>query len=149
SPYAAAAFVRALGRRRGVSIRVSSAGFIGPGRTPPETALAAAARRGIDVSNHRSRLLTPEITRAATVVVVMAANQGAAIRARYGRDVHVLLLGDLDPLPIATRTVTDPWGRSPEVFDMVFDRIDRCIGELVRFVTEGSRPRSTSLRAGS
>ena len=134
SPYAEAAFARALDRRAGVSVQVASAGFIGPGRIPPETALAAAERRGLDLSDHRSRLVTPEIIRAASVVVVMAADQAAGIRFRYGRDVHVLMLGDLDPLPIATRTVTDPWGRSANEFDLVFDRIDRCIGELVRFV---------------
>ena len=79
----------------------------------------------------------------------MAVNQAAGIRARYGRDVHVLVLGDLDPLSIATRTVTDPWGRSADVFDLVFDRIDRCVGELVLLVTEGSRPHSTVLRTDS
>ena len=138
SPYAAAAFARALDRQAG-SVQVASAGFIGPGRTPPETALGAAERRGLDLSNHRSRLVTREIVRAASVVVVMAADQAAGIRARYGRGVRVLLLGDLDPLPIATRTVTDPWGRSPDVFDRVFDRIDRCVGELVRLVTSGAK----------
>jgi len=149
SPYAAAAFARALDRQGGGSIQVTSAGFIGPGRIPPESALAAAERRGLDVSSHRSRLLTPEIIRAASVVVVMAADQAAGICARYGTDVHVLVLGDLDPLPIATRTVTDPWGRSADVFDLVFDRIDRCVGQLVRLVTEGSRPHSTLLRTDS
>jgi protein-tyrosine phosphatase len=149
SPYAAVAFARALDRRAGVSVQVASAGFIGPGRIPPETALAVAERRGLDLSHHRSRLVTPEIIHAASVVVVMATNQAAGIRARYGRDVRVLMLGDLDPLPIATRTVTDPWGRSADVFDMVFDRIDRCIGELVRLVTEGSIRHSTLLRSDS
>jgi protein-tyrosine-phosphatase len=149
SPYAAAAFARTLARRGGDSVQVASAGFIGPGRIPPETALAAAERRGLDVSNHRSRLLTPQIIRAASVVVVMAADQAAGIRARYGSDVYVLLLGDLDPLPIETRTVTDPWGLSADVFDMVFERIDRCVSELVRLVTEGSRRHSTLLRGDS
>lgn len=138
SPYAAVAFARALDGLPGVSVHVSSAGFIGPGRMPPETALAAAQRRGLDLSNHRSRLLAPEIVRAASVVVVMAADQAEAIRGLYGRDVHVLVFGDLDPLPIATRTVRDPWGQSADVFDLVFDRIDRCNGELVRFVAEAS-----------
>jgi protein-tyrosine-phosphatase len=149
SPYAAAAFARALDSRAGVSVQVASAGFIKPGRVPPETALAAVQRRGLDVSTHRSRLLTPEIIRAASVVVVMAADQAAGIRARYGSGVCLLVLGDLDPLPVATRTITDPWGCTADVFDQVFDRIDRCIGELVRLVDEGSRRHSPLLRAGS
>jgi hypothetical protein len=59
------------------------------------------------------------------------------------------VLGDLDPLPIATRTITDPWGRTADVFDLVFDRIDRCVDELVRLVREGSRSHSTLVRSGS
>src|SRR5262244_3858203 len=33
---------------------VTSAGFIGPGRTPPQEAIGEAARRGEDLSSHRS-----------------------------------------------------------------------------------------------
>jgi protein-tyrosine-phosphatase len=114
----------------------------------PEIALAAAERRGFDLSHHRSKLVTPELVRAASVVVVMSAEQAAAIRARYGHQVlRVLVLGDLDPLPIATRTVTDPWGRSATVFEMVFDRIDRCVGELVRLVIDGARVGRTAAYA--
>jgi protein-tyrosine-phosphatase len=128
-------------------MQVTSAGFIGPGRMPPENALSAAARRGFDLSGHRSTLVTPELIRAASVVVVMSAEQAAGVRARYGHDtLRVLVLGDLDPLPIATRTVTDPWGRSASVFDMVFDRIDRCVGELARLVGSGARSPSMQLR---
>lgn len=138
SPYAEAVFARAMDARGDGSMVVASAGFIGPGRTPPDTALAAAERRGIDVSNHRSRLLTPEIVGASDVVVVMNVDQAAAIWSQYGRDVHVLILGDLDPMPIETRTVRDPWGCTPDVFDTVFDRIDRCIAELVLAVPQRS-----------
>jgi hypothetical protein len=59
------------------------------------------------------------------------------------------VLGDLDPLPIATRTITDPWGRTADVFDLVFDRIDRCVDELVRVVADAPRTRSTLVRADS
>jgi protein-tyrosine-phosphatase len=149
SPYAEASFARALEKRGDVSVQIASAGFIGPGRNPPDNARAAAERRGIDTSSHVSQLLTPEIVRAASLVVVMAADQAARTRAQYGRDVRVLVLGDLDPLPIATRTITDPWGRTADVFDLVFDRIDRCVDELVRVVADAPRTRSTLVRADS
>src|SRR5262245_48316195 len=79
SPYAAAVFARALDAQPDVSVRVASAGFIGPGRNPPDNAVAAAERRGLDVSSHRSQLITPEIIRDASVVVVMAAEQAGLI----------------------------------------------------------------------
>lgn len=144
SPYAAAYFARALlDSPTCHSIRVTSAGFIGPGRIPPENALSAAERRGLDLSGHRSALVTAELVRGASVVVVMSEEQEAGVRARFGNDaLRVLVLGDLDPFPIATRTVTDPWGRSANVFDVVFDRIDRCVHELVRLVTANARSRT-------
>jgi len=141
SPYAAAVFAHRISETPlDVPVHVRSAGFIGPGRTPPENALAVAAERGFDLSVHRSALLTPETIRAANVIVVMSAEQATAIRARYGHErLRVLVLGDLDPLPIATRTITDPWGRGTDVFGLVFDRIDRCVGELARLVADGAR----------
>ena len=40
---------------------IESAGFIGPGRQPPDAALRVAELRGVSHSNHRSRVLTPEM----------------------------------------------------------------------------------------
>jgi protein-tyrosine-phosphatase len=150
SPYAAASFSRAvLATRLGASIQVTSAGFIGPGRTPPETALSVAAGRGLDLSAHRSALVTTAIIRAASLVVVMSAQQAAAVQAQYGHDrLRVLVLGDLDPLPIATRTITDPWGKSVHVFDAVFERVDRCVAELTRLLPLGKNSDSPLVRSG-
>ncbi len=42
----------------------------------------------------------------------------------------VLLLGDLDPAPIHRRTIRDPIEQPEEVFEAVYDRIDRCVRAL-------------------
>lgn len=128
SPYAALAFEQDT-RRRGVAVRVTSAGFINPYQPCPAEALSVASRRG-DLSAHRSSLVTPERVQDADLVVVMSAAQARSIR-RRNPEARVLVLGDLDPLPIDRRTVRDPIGQSESIFEEVYARIDRCIESLV------------------
>ena len=139
SPFAAACFQRLAANSLKGRIATSSLGFIGPGRGAPPAALAAAERRGLDLSRHRSRLVTTKAMRAAELVVVMSAEQARTIRREAKRDVPVLVLGDLDSQRSATRTVVDPWGGSDELFDESYDRIERCVRELVRLMSEGNR----------
>jgi|GEM_PF-94679 len=140
SPYAEARF-RA---RMGGSVEVGSAGFIGPGRAPPQEALDAASARGIDTSDHRSRLVTSTLLAEAELVVVMDSRQLRRVR-RLPGDYHrgpVILLGDLDPSPIHRRAIRDPWGDEGWVFDAVFERIDRCVDELAENLQNGVDPRA-------
>lgn len=111
---------------------VASAGFIGPGRPSPEYALATAQAYGVDMSTHRSEVVTSENLRAADLVVVMSRAQQKGISARVARDTFVLVLGDLDPLAITQRTIVDPWDGPHEVFEESYARIDRCVRELGR-----------------
>jgi len=132
SPFAAAVLRRALGGES-ERIAVDSAGFQGPGRESPKEAVEAAARRGIDLSGHRSQLVTPALVRAADLIIVMEAEQRRAVCERFGRSPRdVFLLGDLDPEPITSRSIEDPWGRRATVCVASFGRIDRCVASLVR-----------------
>lgn len=126
SPYAAASF----GRSAPPGITVWSAGFVGPGRPTPPHGIDAAERRGIDLRAHRSQLLTSALA-AADLVVVMDSGQQRSLATQFGRTTGVVLLGDLDPHPIDTRTVRDPYDQETAVFDAVYERIDRCIEQLV------------------
>lgn len=131
SPFAAANFDRAIRTLLAPTFQSTSAGFIGAGRPCPPDAIAAAAEAGLDLSRHRSRLVTPDDVRAAVLIVVMSAEQAAGVRARFSRFAPpVIVLGDLDPLPIATRAIRDPWNAPRHVFDECYDRIDRCVGAL-------------------
>lgn len=141
SPFAAAVFARAANEIGGLNLIVTSAGFIGPGRRPPEDALVVSARRDIDLTGHRSAIITGASLRAADLVVVMEANQARALRHRFGRLRGTeLVLGDLDPLPINGRRIIDPWGRDESVFEESYQRIERCINELVRLLPSPHRP---------
>jgi protein-tyrosine phosphatase len=139
SPFAAAAFARACPPQLSGRITVASAGFIGPDRRPPSKALASSARFGVDISGHRSTRITSESLQAADLIVVMSAEQARGIRARLrSSSARVLVLGDLDPLSITRRTVSDPWGGSDSDFDASYARINRCVRELAGLILRAS-----------
>lgn len=134
SPYAAAALKRALAARN-IPARVDSAGFSTPNKPPPADALNAAAARGLELSAHRSKSVTRHLLDAATLVLVMDQQLGRAVVARQAR--AVVVLGDLDPDPMAVRGIRDPFGRGQVAFDECYDRIDRCIASFVDAFVSG------------
>ena len=140
SPYAAAAFQRALAAKRSsASVEVASAGFIAPGRHAPEQALSVARARGIDLSSHLSTLVTAQAVGAADLVAVMSEGQAHGIRSRYGQRVTLLILGDLDPRSSEGRTIIDPLGGDARVVDQVYSRIDRCVEQLAELIANSPR----------
>jgi protein-tyrosine phosphatase len=140
SPYAAATFLRLLPPPWREETRVQSAGFIGPGRGSPPEAVKVAAARGLDLTAHRSELITPERAAGAALIVVMDRAQQRAVCARYGKSPReVLILGDLDPQPIETRPIQDPWDQPAAVFEECYSRIDRCLRVLVEGATIAER----------
>jgi protein-tyrosine phosphatase len=133
SAYAAGAFTRALPAHARAHIRVSSMGFIGPGRSASELAQQVGGRRAVDLTNHRSRLLdAPELKETELIVVMSPRQRTDVLNLLKPASRDVLVLGDLDPERIDTRTIQDPYGHTEDVFERVFDRIDRCVDELVR-----------------
>jgi len=114
---------------------ISSAGLYGKGRPSPVRAVEVAKTRGIYLNSHRSALVDRELVARHQLVIVMSAEQRRVMVEKYGaiRD-EVVVLGDLDPYPIKTRTIEDPYGRPEEVFVASFARIDRCLQELVHTV---------------
>jgi protein-tyrosine phosphatase len=128
SPVAAALLAREVAP---LGIDVQSAGFIGFNRPAPPDAVAAAECHAVNLADHRSRLLTNDLARAADLIVVMDAEQRRLVCERFGRwPRDVVLLGDLDPAPVEARTVRDPIDQSRQVFDQTYERIARCVREL-------------------
>jgi protein-tyrosine-phosphatase len=128
SPFAAAVLGRELETR---GIDVQSAGFIGFNRPAPDEAMAAAVRHKVDLTVHRSRLLTPSVVRAADLIVVMDTTQRRRLYERFGRSPRdVVLLGDFDPDPVDSRTIRDPVNEDLDVFSEVYERIARCAHHL-------------------
>ncbi|HMJ59094.1 MAG TPA: hypothetical protein VK467_08150 [Gemmatimonadales bacterium] len=146
SPFAAAVLARALGPER---VLVASAGFVSPGRPVPVEGSIAAARRGVDLSGHRSQLLTPVLAAEAEIIIVMDTRQQRMIWERFGRaPADVMLLGDLDPDAIATRAIHDPVEQPLEVFEESYARIERCVRAFVWALGRSSGPRVTQHTSG-
>jgi protein-tyrosine phosphatase len=57
---------------RGVSVPVASAGMLGSGRQPPAEVISVMAARGIDVTHHRSRLVTSDDLARADLILGMS-----------------------------------------------------------------------------
>jgi glycosyltransferase involved in cell wall biosynthesis/protein-tyrosine-phosphatase len=132
SPYAAAVLRRELGAG---PVTVTSGGFFGPGRPAPTEALAAAEARGIDLAAHRSALVSTDAIADADIVVVMDRRQRDALIRSFGaRPRRTVLLGDFDPQPISRRAIRDPVEQPAEVFEAVYQRIDRCVRRLAGLV---------------
>lgn len=131
SPFAAGALAALLPPEAAERVSVASAGFLGPNRPTPPPALRAAAVRGVDLAAHRSALLTHRAVYAARLIVVMEPRQAWRLRARFGVEgARVLVMGDLDPLPIRTRAVRDPWEQDGEVLASAYARVGRCAAAM-------------------
>lgn len=129
SPYAEAVFRRWSEARGGPP--ALSAGFVGPDRPAPSTSVELARSRGMDLTAHRSQLLTAPLVGSSGLIVVMSAVQKREICNRFGYPARrVLVLGDLDPDSGERRTLVDPWNRPPEVLVAAADRIERCVAVL-------------------
>jgi len=132
SPFAAAILRRRLAESN-LQVSVASAGYLNStSQGSPAEAIEAAAAHGIDLSTHRSQLINRALLESADLVVVMDAALSRAVVARGKTTFRVLVLGDLDPLPIETREIIDPFGAARAAFDRCYARIDRCVAELAR-----------------
>ncbi len=141
SPYAAALLRRHLAEFLESEEQIQSAGFIGPGRAAPQEAIRVAAARDLDLSGHRSQLITERLVRGAEVILVMSGELERTLRNRFpvGRT-PICVLGDLDPVSIDAREIRDPFQQELRVFELAYARIDRCVTEFVRAATA---PRGT------
>ncbi len=135
SPYAERALRRALPPEARERITLRSAGLEGWDHPSPSEARVEAERRGVDLTDHRSRALTYDLVDSTDLFLVTAAHQARTLERSHGispeRIVH---LGDLDPEPVRTRTIVDPWGKDAECFRQSYDRIDRCLEHLVQLL---------------
>jgi protein-tyrosine phosphatase len=147
SPFAAVLLSRALGGGSGVGVGtgaqavtvVGGALACRPGRPSPDRAVAAAARRGVDLRAHRSRYADDAELEAADLVLVFdAANLGllAARGLRLQREPLRLreLLPDADNGEIA-----DPIDGDDACFDRTYALIESAIGALQGMVEGGGR----------
>jgi protein-tyrosine phosphatase len=130
SPYAQA-FLSALAQRQSRALRVGSAGFKLLNRPCPPKAQEIARERGLDLSQHRSTLLSSAEIPQWDLIAVMNSEQAYRVNTRFrARPAHTIVLGDLDPARINRRAIVDPLNAPESVLRESFDRIERCVRAL-------------------
>jgi protein-tyrosine phosphatase len=115
-------------QKMGVDAQVSSVGLNALVGYPADPlAVEMMAARGLDLSSHRARQITPEMVRSSDLVLVMEERQQRAVEAldssARGR-VH--RLGRMTKFDIP-----DPYRRGRAAFDLSLRLVDRGLDELL------------------
>ncbi len=115
--------------KRGVRATVESAG-VGAlvGHPADPQAVALMQERGLDITAHRGRQLTPDMIRAFELILVMEADQQRAVEgilpSARGRVHRIGRWGNFD--------VPDPYRKDREAFERALALIDRGLDDLER-----------------
>jgi protein-tyrosine phosphatase len=136
SPYAAELLRTVLERTGSPNIQVESAGFIDPGRPADGLGLSHALLRGIDISQHRSRLVLAEDAVRFDVILAMTRHHRNELIRRFAfPHQRIFLLGDFDGDDPPEREIPDPFGVTADVFQKIFEQIDRSVRGLAEILT--------------
>ena len=93
-----------------------------------EHAVTLMRERGLDISDHRARQITPEMVHAADLVLVMESGHKRVIDANEPASRgKIYRLGEWQD-----RSIEDPYRQSREVFEAVLRDIDEGVAEWVR-----------------
>jgi protein-tyrosine-phosphatase len=130
----AEALARKIAERRGITdLNVSSAGTNALENVPAtDEALLVGMERGVDLTGHRSRQLTPGIISEADLIFVMTPGHLEQVKQMGGRGkVHVI---DEYASGAADKGISDPYGGDLEAYrktaDALEDEIERVFDRL-------------------
>jgi protein-tyrosine-phosphatase len=127
----AEALTRREASRRNVEVTISSAGTMAADGAPASPrSVQAAARRGADLSAHRSRRLRPADLGQADLVLAMTSAHLGTLRIDHGRELNAGLVTDFLPEGHARRgkPVADPLGGTEEDYEEVARLLEECAG---------------------
>lgn len=125
SPMAEAIARRVAAERGLADVEISSAGTgAWDGSGASEGGLLVGLERGLDLSSHRSRLLTPELVSAADLVIAMS-DQHAEHAERLGGAGKTHLLTSYASGGATARSVADPFGGDLDGYRVTFDELER------------------------
>ncbi len=142
SPLAAGALLQALGSDRD-RVQVSSAGTSAwVGQPATDGATQVAARDGVDLHDHRSRRATPDLVRAADLVLVMERMHLAPVLALGADPGKTHVLSEWPEPGEPGLVVSDPFGGSMEAYEETWRRIRRHLERIIPAVHEALRARS-------
>ena len=136
----AEALLRATLVKRGQGLeklKVASFGLAAEGGQPPSAnSVKAMQRIGLDVSDHRSRLLTQADVDRSAVIFGMTESHLAALHSRFDvLPAFVLLLRDVLPTDVP-RDIPDPFGGGYRDYEECRDSMVEAIPAMVEFLRQ-------------
>lgn len=100
-------------------------------------AQAVARAAGLDLTDHRSQPLTPDLVRWADIVLGMSRRHVVAAR-EMDDAADVRLLTEFDPAGAHDGGIVDPIGHSRDVYASVFDKLCDCLDTFVEAHRSGA-----------
>lgn len=113
------------------------------GASPPESALRAARRQGVEIDTHRSCDWQDFTVLPGDLLLVMEIRQAHHVRRRIGRrnDVQLALLGMWCDPPVPH--LHDPYSLSDGYFDSCFARVRQAVRRLLPVLPQAHRNTET------
>jgi protein-tyrosine-phosphatase len=131
SPMAEGLLRQALSARGIDHVTVASAGTgAWEGAPASEGAYLVGLEHGLDLSEHRARLLTRDLVREADLVLTMSGHHLARV-AELGGEHKVHLLGAYAGRDAGRAEVTDPFGSDLASYRTTFGELQELIGQVV------------------
>lgn len=130
--------------------RVGSAGLGAINGQPPSPhAVRAMKELGIDISSHRTRMLTSEIVQQATYIFGMTHHHAEAVGLLYPHAAEkTFVLREFDETLVTyEKDITDPIGESYEVYVACRDQIEQGIASMLKFLNQSLKT-SAAMPAG-
>jgi len=132
--------------------RVLSAGLGAVDGQPPSPFAVQAAREiGVDISNQRSQMLTPELVQQADYIFGMTHSHVDTVTLLYPQAAEkTFLLREFDDtLDTFEKDISDPIGGSYEVYLACRDQIEQGIASVLRFLEQGEAAKPVAVAIGA
>jgi protein-tyrosine phosphatase len=131
SPIAEGLLRTALAAKGLDQVTVSSAGTgAWDGAPVSEAAYLVGLEQGVDLSEHRARLLTRDLVRSVDLILVMSGHHLARVAELGGED-KVHLLGSYAGRDASQAEVSDPYGADLTTYRVTFTELQDLIGSVV------------------
>lgn len=137
----AEAIARKLAAAKGLKdVTFASAGTAAyGGAAASEGAMLVALERGLDLSSHQSRSLTPELVEESDLILCMSEHHvGSAVA--LGGEGKTFLLGDYASSGKTSSFVADPFGQHIEAYREAADDIERQVSHALGRLAAGGLP---------
>jgi protein-tyrosine-phosphatase/predicted ATP-grasp superfamily ATP-dependent carboligase len=134
SPFAGIYLKELIDRNHLKDLKVDSFGLIQKeNRQSPELAVEAAVSFGVDMSAHRSKILSADAVNNSGVVFVMDIDLYKQVKELYPQAKNKLFfLGVLQNGHAASVEILDPYGQNEKKFKQVFSQITTSVDNLIR-----------------